>query len=221
MGRQLATLITEVLATRSQLYRFCFSLVYLFVGGCALLPKPDTCERSSCMLEPTELVSPAELPAPGSVTDNISHAIVQVCACRPWNRTGIKVEKGQEYAFQIVERTEEWVDGDVKSTPEDGWTTGLSRSIGHAFSLLKRSPKANWYALVGTVGKADEGSFAVFNERLNSSESLPETSRVTLSSDWLSIVMGKTGEIYLYANDMNGRYFNNKGILQLKITRTK
>ena len=191
------------------------------MGGCALLPKPDTCERSSCTLEPIELVSPIALPAPGNITDNIGHVIVQVCACRPWNRAGIKVEKGQEYIFQIVERTEEWVDGDVQSTPEDGWTSGLSRFIGHAFSLLKRSPKANWYALVGTVGKADEDSFAVFNERLASSESLPETNRVTLSSDWLSIMMAKTGELYLYANDMNGRYFNNKGILQLKIIRTK
>ena len=81
---------------------------------------------------------------------------------------------------------------------------------------MKRSNKANWYALVGSVEARDEDSFAVFDTRAYSEKDNDLAART-----WPPIVMTKTGELYFYANDMKGRYFNNKGALRLQIKRIK
>ncbi len=94
-----------------------------------------------------------------------------------------------------------WRDGSVKSDPINGWERNYVSFIGDFFWFLKRSDKTNWYALVGTIEKNDEYSFAIVNEHSN------------------LITMCESRELYFYANDMHGRYFNNKGSLQLKLIR--
>jgi hypothetical protein len=196
-------------------------LVYLSWQGCAIISSPDSCESSRCSLEPSRNITLIELEAIGNTQQQLDYQVVEICACRNWNRSGIKVEKGQQYLFGVVEQTEPWIDGDVESTPEDGWTSGFYNLIGQIVSFLKRSNKANWYALIGTIEENDEDSFAVFRKGLNSTEAAPRSGEVSKSSDWPAVMMTKPGELYFYANDMNGRYFNNKGTLQLRITRIK
>ena len=162
-----------------------FLSVCMVWSACALIPKPDTCECSSCKLD---------------YSDATYGQSVEICACRPWNRSGIRVEEGQEYLFAIVEQSEKWIDGDAKATPENGWEDGLYNFVGRLASFKKRSDKTNWYALVGAIDQSDQHSFAVFPR---------------------SVVIPKSGELYFYANDMEGRYFNNRGIIHLKVIRVR
>lgn len=195
----------------------------LLASGCAVIPKPDTCECSKCTLEPSGDANTRELRTQGSHPDTIDHEIIEICACRPWNRSGITVVKGQEYKFQIVESGEEWLDGTIKSTPENGWDDRFYNNlVGSLASPLKRSNEANWYALIGTIDKNDRGSFSVFAKAMNSSEDKSQrVSNESLSREWGPIEMTETGQLYFYANDMKGRYFNNKGSLRLKISRIR
>jgi hypothetical protein len=158
------------------------------------MPKPDSCKESCCQLENPEFTKLTDLAVNNS-------AFLEICSCRPWNRSGIHVKKGQRYVFSTERLLETWVDGNTKSNPSDGWTGHVSNFFGVLVSFLKRSDKANWYALVGAVSKDEKDTFIV------------------LTDDSSPIKMDKSGELYFYANDMKGRYFNNKGILKLKITR--
>ncbi|MGE0468373.1 MAG: hypothetical protein AB7L09_04990 [Nitrospira sp.] len=141
-------------------------------------------------------------------SDDTHNQIVKVCACRPMNQSGIIVEEGQKYRFQIVEWREQWVDGCVDATPERGWTSSLYNLGGELFGPMKRSNKVNWYALVGAICGSDQNekdckdnheSFAVFPQ------------------DESPVVMHKAGRLYFYANDKEGRYFNNMGSIKLKV----
>lgn len=191
-------------------------LLCLTMSSCALIPKSDTCECSHCLLESSPGTRLIELEEIEDGTNKAGEAVVEVCACRPWNTSLIRVEKGQEYVFSILEETEEWVDGSVAATPETGWQNSFYNFAGALVGFLKRSHKANWYALVGAVELSDEESFAIFDARHKSKEGNGQA-----ATDWPPIVMTKSGELYFYANDMKGRYFNNKGSLRLQIQRIK
>lgn len=67
------------------------------------------------------------------------------------------------------------------------------------FSFLKRFPKANWYVLVGSIGK-DKRTFFKIGEGLKNYRP------------------PKNDEFYCFANDAEGFYGNNKGKLILKIS---
>lgn len=176
-------------------------LVSLIWGGCVLLSKPDTCECSGCPLNASETPSQIELAPLPSNSPN-SKREVEICACRPWNPSGIMVATGQEYHFEIIRdnEMESWDDGSLNATPENGWTGNLANLVGYLAGFLKRSDKANWYALIGTIGESDQDSFAISPK---------------------SVVMAKGGELVFYANDMQGRYFNNRGFIKLNVTRIK
>ena len=68
---------------------------------------------------------------------------------------------------------------------------------------LKRSAKAPGYALVGSVGMDDKKAFAVVE-----------------SEDGL-VRKNKSGVLHFCANDMDGRYFNNKGKVILTVVLKK
>ncbi|WP_140910846.1 hypothetical protein [Methylomonas koyamae] len=174
-------------------------LILMFICGCSYLqPHPDTCDHShpSCSRELNN-----EEPF---VLDTInSEKHIDICACKPLNNSHITVEKDQEYQFQIIELGEGWKDGSIASSlddPEGGWTNPFMKIIGWFGSAYKRSSEAPWYALVGSVNN-DEYTFPVFNEDGNITK------------------IEQSGKLYFFANDMTGRYFNNKGAIKLLITR--
>lgn len=186
-------------------------LLCLILTNCSFISKPDTCECSRC---PAKSSLSGELKELVSGTGKLAEDVADVCACKPWNRSLIKVEQGQTYVFSILEETEEWVDGSVASTPETGWLNPFLRFGGATIAFLKRSDKANWYALVGALDSSDADSFAIFEPNRTSGE---ERNGSLIASR--PITMTRNGELYFYANDMNGRYFNNKGGLRLHIRR--
>lgn len=171
------------------------------LAGCsALKPKPDYCAPDSgCRLD--EPLNPPVSLKIGETKDNI-----QVCACKPWNSSGIAVKAGEVYRIEAKIK-EDWKDSCIISTPNQGWKGFWINVVGKFFGHFRRSKAANWYALMGSVGRTADSAkeaFAVFKE------SCP-----ALIAD---IEMPKTGRLYFFANDMEGRYGNNKGILNVSIT---
>lgn len=178
------------------------TLACMLLSGCMLTKKADSCESSfSCKLEQSNNIKMITL------NINESSSPIEICACRPWNKSGIRVKEGQRYIFEFTE-TERWKDGCVPSHPVKGWEGNFRNSIGYLFSFLKRSNKANWYALVGTADKNNKNTFAIL-DKASGSITIPPI----LEPDEEGYA-----ELYFYANDMDGRYFNNEGSLQLKAT---
>ncbi len=164
--------------------------------SCTAMKKPDSCSvEKRCELKSAQAVNEVELKIGESKR-------IEVCACRPWNQSGIKVIEGQQYAFNII-KTMDWIDGSVRSDPIEGWQGGFYKTMGFLSAYLKRSDQANWYALVGSIGKNGKETFAVIKE----SEG--------------TVTMHKSGLLHFYANDMDGRYFNNKGLVELQVIRKR
>ena len=169
---------------------------FFFSYGCALMSKPDSCEHEvNCDLNSVSAAQAIEL----DINDS---RLIHVCACNPWNESGLKVREGQHYSFNI-EYVTNWVDGDVPSDPIEGWQDNFYKVIGYLVGFFKRSDQARWYVLVGAVGLDDENTFAVFKSEND------------------SVTMSKSGVLYFYANHKKGRYFNNHGSLMLKVVRMK
>jgi hypothetical protein len=181
---------------------FCFFILFavIFLKGCRFSePIPDYCDpKSGCTLDSCKDI----LAVPYSEPKN-----VYVCACKPWNSSGILVKKGEVYKFELKE-LKDWVDGkSLKSTPNQGWQGFWPNVLGTLGGFYKRSDEANWYALVGSIGRNEEKSFAVFND----------SDDATVSEK----TMIDNGELYFFANDMKGRYGNNRGRLKISITLIK
>ncbi|OQW42584.1 MAG: hypothetical protein A4S08_11510 [Proteobacteria bacterium SG_bin4] len=132
---------------------------------------------------------------------------IQICACSFWNNSGIKVNEGEEYKFEVANISQCWQDNNTISDPRIGWT---ENSAFHKFLRLifeghTRTNVTDIYALVGTVGQNEKNAFAVLN----------------YDRDPIKIMTGKDEELFFFANDRVGYYYNNKGVLNLRITKVK
>ncbi|PIG90460.1 hypothetical protein [Gloeocapsopsis sp. IPPAS B-1203] len=125
-----------------------------------------------------------------------SHTII-VDARNKWNSSGICLKPNFTYNFEVIQIDEKWQDDNLDSTPEFGIISPPFYL--NFFKFLKRFSEANWYVLVGSVGK-DKITFFKIGERLE--HYIPPTS----------------DEFYCFANDAEGFYFNNRGKLTLKIS---
>ncbi len=183
----------------------CFFIVIstFYSTGCGILkPIPDNCDpKSACILDSCKNTLPVSLSLGKPNT-------VDICACKPWNRSKIMVKKGEVYKFEFkLEEVDDWVDGKTSSTPNRGWREFLPNVMGTLGGFYKRSDQANWYALIGSIGRDEEKTFAIFDDSKNT-----PVSEKTMDDD---------GELYIFANDMWGRYGNNRGTLKLSITLIK
>lgn len=115
-----------------------------------------------------------------------------------WNPTGIWLEVGSTYDLQVIPDTQTWTDGKLfsKTCKADGF----SNFVLDWFSYLKRSPKNKWFTLMGVIEKDEATCFAIGLECINYK---PATS----------------GELNCFANDAWKHYGNNKGKLNLTVTR--
>ena len=155
-------------------------------------------------------------------------ATFPIYASMPWNSTGLFLEAGATYKF---EATGEWLDSDVPCGP-DGTDDGkfqageVGQVIGSVFGqaeslfksatgskvadfwLTKRHEKLPWFTLVGVIanGKTDEEG-AVTHEVMNIGKGIP------------NVAVAAGGYLYAYANDAWNFYGNNRGSVNLKVTR--
>jgi hypothetical protein len=121
-------------------------------------------------------------------------ATAVVRAAQYWNPTGIEIGYLEAYA---VEAEGEWDDWGRRSDA-DGQPGNFFQEL---FQGAKRCGEAQWFQLVGSVGASDDrmvplGTFA----------------------RWTSHSL-EAGELFLFANDAPGFYWNNAGELKVRITR--
>ena len=119
---------------------------------------------------------------------------LSVSAREQWNSSHILFEKDIEYGLEII-KVHRWDDNGIKNIePMEGFTRW------YLPPFLRRYPAADWFVLVGAVGRTRK-HFFVINQK-----PLLYTPKVT-------------GEFFCFANDSWFAYGNNVGSLELKITR--
>jgi hypothetical protein len=133
--------------------------------------------------------------APERVTLAAGESItVPIEAANPNRATGIHFEAGGVYRLDAAGK---WYDAGRETDPA-GYKDG--NVLQNLVWWLRRSPQANWFALLGTAepGQAPFpiGVHAVYQARAR-------------------------GELICFANDVPGFYWNNSGVVRLTVTRTK
>ena len=119
----------------------------------------------------------------------------EISAKEKWNHTGFVLEAGGIYRFMAEGR---WTDWTIVYGP-DGGESGSNFFL-RLFERSRRSPKHNWFALIGGIGEDDATTFLIGS--LN---------------PHFTAVCG--GELTCFANDVPFAYFNNKGSVILTIER--
>jgi len=146
-------------------------------------------------------------PAPRKIEVGES-AEITVYANDKMNRSYIYANKKEKYSFS-VDMKQKWFDSGIICGP-DGWDRQSEDFPWYQELPIKwmederRCPKADWFEIVGVIGKKDQTPFRVLSytkagKQLNSGT--------------------RTGEIFLFANDMEDRYTNNLGFIKIVITR--
>ncbi|HEU4619545.1 MAG TPA: DUF2235 domain-containing protein [Gammaproteobacteria bacterium] len=160
---------------------------------------------------------------------DLASAKFEIFAMQQWNPTGLWLEAGRTYVF---EASGEWMDGTVKCGPEgtdDGhFQPGeLLQAAGSVwgkveqawkkvtgnqaadFRLTKRHEHMPWFSLVGSIAN---GSGVDKKDRLEPHESF-------LIGTGCEYTPRKPGYFYAYANDAWNCYSNNRGKVELTVTR--
>jgi len=123
-----------------------------------------------------------------------------------FNQTGVLVDKGEKYSFKIDVK-QKWYDASIECTPK-GWTRKnkslslLQKPIIWFMEDNRRHPKAKWFEIIGTINRNDIDNFKIL-DHISKTEYSPTAK----------------GELYLYANDLESKYGNNRGTIMLTITR--
>ena len=114
---------------------------------------------------------------------------ILVYADRPWNDLDIEVYHGERYQFESIGN---WWDF-LKKTDADGYTNIYMR----LFDARKRAPAHPWFALIGSIDQTHD--FLIGKSR--------------------EITMLQSGRLSCYANDIKGFYWNNSGVLGVRVER--
>lgn len=137
-----------------------------------------------------------------------SSQTIYVYANQKYNRSQVLLEAEAEYFFTI-EKGQIWFDASI-DCDENGWDRstqdlGLKEIFIKLSEGKRRLPDANWFELIGAVGKNDDHLFRA----------------TTFTSIGNLYTPPVEGELFLFANDMNDRYGNNRGRLKVIVTRQK
>ena len=175
-------------------------LMVLVAGGCGSTVTCDSVRSGDSNRDSSRRVCvDAVLSAARPLAPGESIGVRVDAKCRT-NRTGVSVLQGREYTIRVDESShpdqEPWKDWFVDATVEQGWT-GLARPFGWLLKWFAVAPGAPMYALAGAI----EGGtpFYVGSE--------------------LNFRASESGELVLFANDVEGLYFNNRGCLDVTIER--
>ena len=124
-------------------------------------------------------------------------AYVCVRADRLWNDSDVDVALGQTYNF-TVPAGEKWRDW-RPPCGADGYSSALWL---RPWEIIRRVPEANWLQLVATVGRSTRPSMVVGSKLIDFSPSFP-------------------GRLYFFANCLTGLHWRNKGMIAVRVMRTK
>jgi hypothetical protein len=152
-----------------------------------------------------------------------------IYASMPWNSTGLYLEKGGTYDF---EASGEWLDSSIPCGPDGsdndgkfqpgeiaqvigsfiGSTESLFKKVTGSkaadFWLTKRREDMPWFCLVGMIAnnKTDKDG-AITHDVMKIGRNLP------------NVTVDAGGYLHAYANDAWNFYGNNRGSVQLTVTR--
>jgi hypothetical protein len=120
---------------------------------------------------------------------------ISILASNPWNDTGIDLSAGGVYDFVA---TGEWKDASIPSDA-DGY---VSTPIVKLFERFRRIPDARYFKLIGTIGKSTGAS-------------------VEIGVKLTGFTPAKSDRLYCFANDVRWMYWNNRGAIELTVTKRK
>ena len=129
----------------------------------------------------------------------------QIHATQLYCPTFIKVKQGEKYSFEF-EKSKQWVDKTI-ACDATGWTAEdklsfLKGLLVRATEPLRRHSEANWFELLGSVGRQDKNAFrAIKHDETN------------------PYVIEETGELFMFPNDLVRTYGNNRGYIEVTIKR--
>lgn len=118
---------------------------------------------------------------------------VEIRAREKWNDTGVQVSAGESYLFAA---TGQWDDASHTCGP-DGYPS--PNFILRAAERLRRVPAAPWFALIGAVNQDSATTFFI--------------------GKGITRAFNGNGSLSCFANDVSFMYWNNRGSVELKITR--
>jgi len=124
-------------------------------------------------------------------------ACVCVEADKPGNNSWIDLVTNEIYNF-VVPQSETWIDWHNACSAEDYTSTPLIK----VWESLRRVPDENWFMLIGTVGRSAKSPIVVGCQLMDLSLPFPV-------------------RLYFFANDLLWIYWNNKGAIHVRVTRTK
>lgn len=154
-----------------------------------------------------------------------------------WNPSGFAIAEGETYSIEVLGSQlgfspQFWSDGGIRVNAE-GYTSyfdGISNcyvALGRCRPHLKkkrRLPLSNWMTLACGIGEfmrplgdIKEGAESVSRFMPLSESVLQQTIFVVGNS--LTFRATHTGELICFANDANSLYWNNKGFLNVTVTR--
>ena len=132
---------------------------------------------------------------------------VKVYARKKYNPSGVLMLRGAKYVFEFDEN-QKWYDASIEATV-GGWSVdeediGFIKALGiKAARRFRRIPDARWFELVAAVGQSDDELFQVTH---HTDAAHPYETR-------------KNGEFCPFANDLDSRYGNNLGYVDVTIRR--
>ena len=114
---------------------------------------------------------------------------MKIHARRKWNATGYVLQAGRVYRLRARGTWQDWF---IPCGPD-----GFSRAHLRWFEWMRRQPKANWFALIGSIEKSKRDTFVIGSD--------------------LRLTAPATGQLYCYANDVPLAYCNNRGYVELDV----
>ncbi|MBV6627505.1 MAG: hypothetical protein KI793_32055 [Rivularia sp. (in: Bacteria)] len=120
-----------------------------------------------------------------------------VLAKEKWNNTGISLIANQEYHL-TASANEKWVDWFI-SCNANGFPS--SNPILKYTEGFRRVPEQNWFALIGAIDFDSGNLFKIGTDKI--------------------LQATQSGILTCFANDIPFMYWNNKGSIQLVVTRIK
>lgn len=136
--------------------------------------------------------------------------VVTVYASNKMNRSYIYANKGEKYSFKI-DMAQKWFDSGITCGPK-GWNRQSQDFPWYQDIPMRymederRCPKAQWFEIIGMIGKKEQQPFQALKHK---------STQAALG------ITKETGELFFFANDLEDRYDNNLGYIQVKVTRTQ
>ena len=123
-----------------------------------------------------------------------------------YNRTGLYLEKNAEYQLSVKKinnKDQKWKDASIECDA-NGWDRhdvklGLQEIAIAGMEPFRRVAKADWFCLCGSIGDTDKTAFKIGKNK--------------------KLKVSQTGELCLFANDLNRFYGNNFGKLIVTVKR--